>query len=75
MSNIESQIITRYQDMINKVCTDHDCLNQKQRKKLGLLLSDWHEHGIIGNYIAVIDFLFATEEIDLATKLDLEDLA
>ena len=64
----------RYQMMVESICKEHDCLNEKQINQLGELLEEQFKT-CSGDYHAVINFLHSTEEIDLATLLDLRDLA
>ena len=60
--------------MVAEVCEDHDCLNQKQRETLGDLL--WlHCTVRDADYVAVVNFLWNADEIDLLAKCDLLDLA
>ena len=63
----------RYQIMVTEICEDHDCLTQKQRDTLGTLLADYERNGSEA-YDAVVKYLLDTEEIDMATYFDLEDL-
>lgn len=63
----------RYQMMVNDICEDHDCLTVKQRDTLGKLLYEYENTGS-ESYDAVVRFLLDTEEIDMATYFDLEDL-
>ena len=64
----------RYQRMVEEVCREHDCLNEKQIKHLGELLEEQFKT-CSGDYHAVINFLHSTDEIDFTTLLDLRDLA
>lgn len=64
----------RYQMLVESVCEEHDCLTKKQIEKLGELLKK-HFNTRSDDYKTVVNFLYSTEEIDLATKLDLLDLA
>lgn len=62
--------LERYQELVVTVCEEHDCLNRKQREALGLLLNEDKEF-----YVAVVNYLWNVDEIDLLTRCDLLDLA
>ena len=64
----------RYQMLVEEVCKEHDCLNEKQIKLLGKLLEEQFRT-CSGEYHAVINFLYCTDEIDFTTLHDLRDLA
>ena len=67
------ELIERYQRMVEEVCKEHDCLNAKQQKALGILLCEYKTIRTEA-YNAVIDFLLNADEIDLSTAFDLRDL-
>lgn len=61
--------LERYQELVEAVCEEHDCLNREQRVALGTLLSEGKD-----GYVTVVDYLWVAEEIDLLTRCDLLDL-
>lgn len=60
--------------MVAEVCEAHDCLTAKQRDALGTLLCEMFEKRT-ADYVAVVNYLWSADEIDLATRCDLLDLA
>ena len=73
MKNTKRATDERYELLVEEVCKEHDCLNQKQIRQLGDLLEEYFETRSTA-YEAVVEFLYLTEEIDFETKLDLDDL-
>lgn len=66
--------LERYQALVIEVCEEHDCLNEEQRYALGTLLCEMSEKRS-ADYMAVVNYLWNADEIDLATRYDLLDLA
>ena len=66
--------LERYQALVIEVCEAHDCLTAKQRDALGTLLCEMFEKRT-ADYVVVVNYLWNADEIDLATRCDLLDLA
>lgn len=74
MESTNNSVRGRCQEMVNEICVERDCLNQKQREALGNMLYAWHEEECM-EYHGAVDFLWMSDEIDLTTKFELLDLA